>query len=92
MALGDALKKYRELKGLSQSTVCKALGISNTALSQYESNQRQPAINKVIKLADYYNVSLDSLCREGHHQYLDITNLDKTKIDKIMIIINEKTK
>lgn len=89
MTLGNQLKKYRQLKGVSQSTVCKALGISNTALSQYESDTRVPSIEKLIKLSDYYGVSLDTLCKKNNRQYLDITNISRKSLNKIMIIINE---
>lgn len=50
---GDKLKKLRGSK--SQETVAKDLGISLSALAMYETEQRMPRDEIKIKLANYYN-------------------------------------
>jgi len=59
--LGKNIKYLREKNNLSQKEFAKILNISNSALSQYESNVRVPSDDIKIKIADYFNVSLDYL-------------------------------
>ena len=69
--LGDRIRTLREEQRLSQLELAKILGIGNTTLSQYESNQRTPSDEIKIKIADYFNVSIDYL--------LGQTNVKKPK-------------
>lgn len=55
------LKELRKKKNLSQSQVAEALGISLRAYQNYEYNQREPNIEMINKLADYFNVTVDKL-------------------------------
>ena len=51
------MRAAREKKGWSQTYVCKKLGISNSTLSGYERNYREPDIDTLKKLAELYEVS-----------------------------------
>ncbi|MGG3625493.1 helix-turn-helix transcriptional regulator [Bacillus gobiensis] len=62
--LGQRLRKAREQKGWSQTFVCKKLGISNSALSGYERDYREPDADMIRKLADLYEVSTDFLLKK----------------------------
>ena len=55
------LKKVRKQKGLSQLKVAMDLSISREALSFYENGKRSPDINMLVRLSDYFNVSIDYL-------------------------------
>lgn len=51
----------RKEKGLSQRSVAKALGVSQAVLSHYENGLREPGLEFVARVADYYKVSSDFL-------------------------------
>lgn len=53
------IKDLREDHDLSQKEVAKILNISQVAYSYYEIGKRNIPLDLLIKLADYYNVSLD---------------------------------
>lgn len=53
------LKELRIKKGLSQSAVARAMGISRQSYSFYENNQRDPDTAMVKALADFFEVSTD---------------------------------
>lgn len=54
--------RLKELRGnKSQLEVAKALNISRSALSYYESGERVPDINVLYSIAKYYDVSSDYL-------------------------------
>lgn len=59
--LGEQLKILRELKKKSQQDVCSELNIEQSTLANYENNKRIPKVDILIKLAEYYNVSVDCL-------------------------------
>ena len=55
------LKDVREDRDLSQKEVADHLGISQSDYSKYELGKHMMGIDKYIKLARFYNVSIDYL-------------------------------
>lgn len=56
------LKDMREDCDMSQEEVAKILKIQQVQYSRYERGEREIPIRHMIKLAEYYNVSMDYLC------------------------------
>lgn len=68
MSLGDKmktrLKDLRKEKGLTQIALQMKTGIEQALLSKFESGERVPPTETLIKLADFFDVSIDYiLCR-----------------------------
>lgn len=59
--IGKQLKLLREIKNKTQQDVCSELNIEQSTLANYENNKRIPKIDILVKLAEYYNVSVDCL-------------------------------
>ena len=57
------LKNIRKERKLNQLRVAMDLNISREALSHYENGKRSPDIDMLLKLSDYYGVSIDYLIR-----------------------------
>ena len=55
------LKSIRKQKNLNQLKVAMDLNISREALSHYETGRRNPDIEMLRKLSEYFNVSIDFL-------------------------------
>ena len=55
------LRDMREDHDLSQMQIAEYLGIQQTVYSRYERGFQTIPLEHLIKLADYYNVSLDYL-------------------------------
>ena len=55
------LKDLREDHDLTQSDVAEILQTTREQVSKYETGKRMMGADKYIKLAKYYNVSLDYL-------------------------------
>lgn len=61
MELSNALKRVRKLKGIPQTQMAIAAGVSTTQYQNYEYGKSEPTASVLIALADYFDVSLDYL-------------------------------
>lgn len=57
----DILLKMREEKNISQTQIALDLGTKQTTYSNWERGEREPNIEMLIKIANYYHISLDYL-------------------------------
>lgn len=58
------LKKLRKDKGLTQISLQIHTGIEQALLSKFENGERVPPTDTLMRLADFYNVSMDYImCR-----------------------------
>lgn len=62
--LKNNLKSLRKNKGYTQIAVQMKTGIEQALLSKFETGERIPPTETLIRLADFYDVSIDYiLCR-----------------------------
>lgn len=73
--LASNLLMIRKTRHITQKEVAETIGITATALSAYEKAQREPSLGVVMKLADFYGVSLDWLC--GHKTKNDRSEMSR---------------
>ena len=57
--VSKALILYRERNNKSEDDLANFLGIQKKAYKRYESGDREPSIDKLYKLAKYYNCTID---------------------------------
>ena len=69
------LKELRMKMGVSQAKVGEYIGCSGAVYSRYETGIRQPSIETMIKIANYFDVSLDFLI--GNKEFEETTLSDK---------------
>ena len=55
------LKELRKKKNISQLKLALDLNTNQNTISRYETGEREPGIMELIKIADYFNVSIDYL-------------------------------
>ena len=55
------LKEIRKSKGISQLKMAMDLNTNQNTISRYETGEREPGVDELIKIADYFNVSVDYL-------------------------------
>ncbi len=61
------IRDLREDHDLTQSQLAKILGMSQTGYSKYETGENDIPTQILIKLARYYNTSIDYLLGETNH-------------------------
>lgn len=59
MAYYPRLRDLREDKDLTQEELVKILKMHKTTYTNYEQGKREPPFELIIKLAKFYNVSID---------------------------------
>ncbi len=61
--LGKTLKKLRLSQSKTQRAVAGKLGLSRSTFADYENGKSEPNMKNLVKIADYYGISLDRLVR-----------------------------
>ncbi len=60
-AFNERLKQLRQAKGVTQKQVADFLKITDRGYRDYEIGNSTPNFERLLNLADYFNVSLDYL-------------------------------
>jgi transcriptional regulator with XRE-family HTH domain len=87
----DVISKIRQLRekmGISQTEAAKRLGIVRTTYSNYEAGNREPDVDTIKKMAEFFEVSVDYLLgrtddpkrvlKEQARQLIDMIDLELT--------------
>lgn len=84
------LKERRIERKLSQMDISKVLQIPQTTYSRYEQGICEPSISTLIKLADFYNISIDELVgRPTHLINLNAIKPTKSRLIEQILAMNE---
>ena len=62
------IRDLREDRDMNQTQIAKILGMSQTGYSKYETGENDIPTTILIKLARYYNTSIDFLLGETDNQ------------------------
>ena len=65
------IRDLREDKDMNQTEVAKILGMSQTGYSKYETGENDIPTDILIKLADFYDVSIDYLLNRTNNPDLN---------------------
>jgi len=58
---GERLRMLRTEKGFTMQQMAEMLGITIGSWAKYERNEAEPSFDKLVKIADIFNVSVDFL-------------------------------
>ena len=61
------IKYLRKQKGITQLKMAMDLELNQNTVSRYENGERQPDIAELIRIADYFNVSIDYLVERSNN-------------------------
>lgn len=60
-SVGQKLRHFRELQGLSQRAFAKKAGLTQATISHFESDQRIPSGQALLNMIKAFDISLDKL-------------------------------
>ncbi len=82
------IKDLREDRDMRQSDLANATGIDQRTISNYETGKTAPDAYALIRLADFFDVSVDYLlCRVNYDTY-SLAKRDKL-IEQMQIMLEE---
>ncbi len=93
----ERLKKMRKKRGLTQKELAKKFNLTKSSFSSYENGNNYPQCDKLIKMADFFEVSVDYLLgrieienyNKRENKYF---NLNEDTLDIVINILNDLKK
>ena len=79
----ERLKKLRKERNLSQDNVGQSLNIGGRTIGNYESGERLPSLDTLVKLADFYEVSMDYLLGRTDNRLVNATGTEVSLYEKL---------
>lgn len=91
MTLVTRIKELSQEQSLTLAELERKLNFPNSSIRKWD--QQNPGINKIQKVADYFDVSTDYLLgRTDRRHYYDLTEKDKRDIQRELELIIEDMK
>ena len=63
MNISDRIQSLRKARGITQEQLADAVGVSRQAVSKWEAEQSVPDLERVVAMAEYFDVTTDYLLR-----------------------------
>ncbi|EST12541.1 helix-turn-helix domain-containing protein [Sporolactobacillus laevolacticus] len=83
----EQLIELRKCKKLTIQNMADVLGIAKSTYASYETGYRQPPIDALIKIADFFNISLDTLV---NRDFASDIHLDKMHTKDCRLLIDDE--
>lgn len=80
MLLHEKITIIRKMNNLTQEGFAEELGVSRQAVSKWENGTSVPDVQLLLRIADFYNLTLDQLVRDDFD--LPMSNLDEKKLEE----------
>ncbi len=87
--LNENIKQLRQQNGLSQVQFAGAMGVTKQCVSNWENDNVVPSIEMLVKIAEYFKVSTDSLLGRESSAQLSVEGLTEEQIGHIRLIIKD---
>lgn len=84
------LKELRKQKGLTQEEFGNIIHVNKMTYNGYENENREPSIEILCKIADYYNVSLDYLVEREYTNEIGYLTDNQKNVVFVLKQLNEK--
>lgn len=85
--LGKRIKELRNKSKLTQTELAKQVGVTKSTIAAYENDSRSPSYEVLIKMANVFKVSIDSLLLNRSGAVLDVYGLNTEQLELIENII-----
>ena len=73
--IGARIKKLRKKQNVTQEQLAEALGVTNQAISRWESESGYPDIEYIVPIAKFFKVTANYLLDDGNN--VSLLNTDK---------------
>lgn len=84
---GEKLKALRTGQGLSQRQLAERLGIAKSVISYYESGDRYPSYDVLVKITHLFHVTTDYLLDMERRRVIDVSALSDEDVDAVIRMV-----
>ncbi|MGN0180197.1 MAG: helix-turn-helix domain-containing protein [Monoglobaceae bacterium] len=88
VTLGEKIKALRTAKKMSQKELAERIGIAKSVISFYESGDRFPSYDVLIKIARIFNVTTDYLLDVERERTVNVSGLSEEDIAAVTTVID----
>lgn len=78
---GNNIKQLRKERRITQDRLANKLGVTGANISKYENNVITPPVEIMCSIADYFGVSVDSLCGREDEGSISLVGLTEEQAD-----------
>ena len=87
--LHEKIRRLRTAHGITQVELAHRLGVSKQSVSNWESNNIQPSIELLEKIADLFGVTTDYLLGREDLQVLDVSGLTTQQVAHLQMLVED---
>lgn len=73
--IGNHIRILRQARGLTQEEFANRINVAKSTVSAYENGSRLPSYDVLVKIADLFHVTTDSLLGRGSGCVIDVSGL-----------------
>lgn len=88
MNFGDKLKTLRTGQKLTQQQLATRIGVAKSVVSYYESGDRFPSYDVLIKIAHTFHTTTDYLLDVNRQRVIDVSDLSEEDIAVVTTVAN----
>ena len=82
MTLGEKIYELRTQNKRSQGDLANELNVSRQSISKWENDNSKPDLEKIVKLAEIFKVSLDELIKNEEKEKANVNTTEHSVINK----------
>lgn len=87
MNFGEKLKMLRTGQNLTQQQLASRLGVQKSVVSYYESGERTPSTDVLVKLARFFHTTTDYLLDVKRERVIDVSELSESEIAVVTSVV-----
>ena len=87
--LHEQIRRLRTARGITQVELAHRLGVSKQSVSNWKSNNIQPSIELLEKIADLFGVTTDHLLGREPLQVLNVSGLTAQQIAHLRVLVED---
>lgn len=90
--LNEKIKKLRLSYNITQVELAQKLNVSKQCVSNWENDNVQPSIEMLVKIANFFNISCDSLLGLDNAKTVSVEGLTDEEVAHIKLLIADLKK
>ena len=88
MNFGERLKELRKGQRLTQQELAERIGVAKSVVSYYESGDRYPSYDVLIRIAHIFHTTTDYLFGLERGRMTDVSGLSEQEVSAIVNIVD----